>query len=122
MVYTGNASQTASFDWSFGTAEIMNGSAGGPISLLWNEPGSQEVTLEVSENGCSSALYSETIFVRELPVADAGDDVMLCSEDTIRLQALNLAGYSFKWLPAAGLSSDTVSNPDLSLSGIHNYI
>ncbi|MEX1189629.1 MAG: PKD domain-containing protein, partial [Bacteroidia bacterium] len=122
VLYTGTASQTAAFNWDFGTAEVIDGSGAGPISLLWNEPGNVEVTLQVTENGCSSEVYSETLFVRELPIANAGEDFMLCSSDTVALQALNVAGYSFTWFPAAGLSSDTVASPDLSLSGIHNYI
>lgn len=122
VTYNGNAGLGSDFDWNFEGVTIIDGSGAGPIEMLWSEPGNKLVTLQVEENGCVSEVFSQMIQVRVLPFADAGVDVQFCSEDTISLAATSLSGYSFQWFPSAGLSDDTIANPELSLEAIHNYI
>jgi PKD repeat protein/subtilisin-like proprotein convertase family protein len=59
--YIGNATAAATYTWGFGNATVMGGSGSGPYQLVWNDAGSQEVTLQVSENGCQSNDTSVTI-------------------------------------------------------------
>ncbi len=61
LTYTGNASvSTASFDYNFGTAIVVSGSAAGPYQLRWAGAGSKTVRLQITENGCVSDVISQT--------------------------------------------------------------
>lgn len=44
-------------------------------------------------------------------VADAGDDKAFCSGKSVQIGAQPKAGVRYRWQPAAGLSSDSSSNP-----------
>ncbi|WP_448518525.1 T9SS type B sorting domain-containing protein [Rhodoflexus sp.] len=68
----------------------------------------QTVTLE----GCS---YRDTIdvIVYRRPVANAGQDLLLCAGQTINLGAAPVAGLRYQWTPAEGLSSATIANPTI---------
>jgi gliding motility-associated-like protein len=46
----------------------------------------------------------------------------MCSGETIQLSTPFQAGYSYNWFPFAGISNDTISNPQFSLNPVHNYI
>jgi gliding motility-associated-like protein len=52
--YTGNASPTAIYSWDFDYGNINSGSGGGPYQIVWDTAGIHEVSLQVTENGCSS--------------------------------------------------------------------
>ncbi|RMG63057.1 MAG: PKD domain-containing protein [Bacteroidetes bacterium] len=70
------------------------------------------------KNGCTSEFDDVTVFVRKLPIADAGPDVSICEGlPGTRLQC-NVINpdeapppYTYQWLPAAGLSDPTVVDP-----------
>ena len=120
--YTGNAGTSANYDWNFGSGTLVSGTGPGPLTVQWSTSGNALVSLVVTENGCSSLLADTTITVRDLPIADAGANKLICSGDTSAIGILPLTGYSYSWFPANGLSSDTVSNPTLSLSSLHDYV
>lgn len=122
LEFTGSAGSNATYNWSLDGATIGSGSGAGPMTISWNSLGNKQVILQVLEQGCSSNEASDIILVRGLPLADAGNNQQLCSGDTISLHANSGSGYSFKWLPAGGLNSDTIANPTLTLQAIHSYV
>jgi gliding motility-associated-like protein len=120
--YTGNASDMAEYNWDFGSGTIISGAGSGPITVQWSTSGNSTVSLVVTENGCASSLLDTTILVRDLPTADAGADKLVCSGDTAIIGISPVSGYTYSWFPANGLSSDTLSNPAISLTSLHNYV
>ncbi len=69
--YTGNASSSATYNWNFGGGSATPGSGSGPQQVTWTTPGSQTVSLSVTENGCTSAAFTQDVQVDselELPV------------------------------------------------------
>jgi gliding motility-associated-like protein len=60
LQYTGNASDTATFNYNFGTAMIISGSGEGPYELNWNTAGQKTIRLQVEENGCVSDVVTHT--------------------------------------------------------------
>ncbi len=64
--------------------------------------------------GCVSTAQA-TITVNPLPVALAGAAVVLCAGGAAQLGAAPVAGLTYSWSPAAGLSSASVANPTVSL-------
>ncbi len=62
--------------------------------------------------GCAGPV-SEAINVLPIPIAAAGADVNICTGTLDSIGTASSAGYTYAWLPAAGLSSDTISNPHI---------
>ena len=69
--------------------------------------------------GCSDTDEVQ-IDVNLLPVADAGPDTVLCIGDLLALQGSG--GGQYLWSPAAGLSSATIADPELTVNGNATYI
>lgn len=66
ITYTGNASPNAIFNWNFDNANINGGSGDGPYFLQWNTGGNYTISLDVTENGCTSPTESLPIVVEDL--------------------------------------------------------
>jgi gliding motility-associated-like protein len=57
ITYTGNAANTATYNWfGFAGATVQSGSGQGPYTILFNNPGNNNLQLQVTENGCVSAI------------------------------------------------------------------
>src|SRR5258705_1694401 len=52
------------------------------------------------------------------PVANAGTDVNFCGSGSAQLGVAPVAGVSYSWTPATGLSSSTVANPTVTASSV----
>ncbi|MBX3101556.1 MAG: gliding motility-associated C-terminal domain-containing protein [Bacteroidetes bacterium] len=80
----------------------------------------QTVTLiwRVGNGTCDSIDYMQTVFVNNI-VADAGSDVTICVNGSTTLQATG--GTEYLWLPATGLSDNTIANPIASPTGNTTY-
>jgi len=122
ITYTGTAGTAANYNWNFGTGTLVSGTGAGPLTVLFTESGGTSISLVVSENGCISQPQDSIINVRDLPAANAGSNKMVCSQDTSDIGNLPIAGYSYQWFPTNGLSNDTLSNPLISLSSLHDYV
>lgn len=70
--------------------------------VIWTEVYNSE--------GCASR-DSVAIQVFQLPVADAGEDKLICDGHTVTIGRSNVAGLAFLWQPAATLSAEDVSDP-----------
>ncbi len=120
ITYTGNASASATYSWSFDGGTILSGSGQGPYDVNWQTPGAKNLTLTVSENGCTSTPTSILVTVNQAPVSDAGADVSFCSGGNAAIGTASTAGYTYSWAPATGLSSSTASNPTVDLTNTTN--
>ncbi len=106
-----NFGNIESRSWDFGDGETS--SEINPVHS-YNEAGVYKVILEINdEEGC---IDYDTIEVEIFPqpIADAGEDIELCSGDSINIGNENSnPNWKYEWTPAEGLSSDTVSYPGL---------
>ena len=55
LSYSGTATGAGTYNWSFSGGTVSSGSGQGPYSIVWNTPGSYQISLTVSEHGCVSA-------------------------------------------------------------------
>ena len=69
-------------------------------------------------NGCS-ATDSVNVYVKSLPLANAGNDVAVCYPDSIQLNAS--ANGTIQWQPSVGLSAVNILNPKVAPSINTNY-
>ncbi|WP_426061587.1 gliding motility-associated C-terminal domain-containing protein [Hymenobacter sp. B1770] len=61
-------------------------------------------------NGCMSS-STVAVTVNPAPTVNAGPDVAVCDRRQVTLGTPALAGYTYSWSPAAGLSSATAAQP-----------
>ena len=66
VVYTGNASDTATYNWSFDGATILGGTGTGPEPVVvWETSGIKIVSLTVIESGMSSETVTKEVLVMD---------------------------------------------------------
>ena len=66
ITYTGSAAPGATYTWNFGGGTGTPGTGAGPQSVVWATTGLKTVTLSVTEGGCTSAVYTDTVLVNAL--------------------------------------------------------
>ncbi|NTW31431.1 MAG: T9SS type B sorting domain-containing protein [Bacteroidetes bacterium] len=68
VTYTGNASPSSTYNWNFDGGNVISGTGQGPSAVIWSTAGTYNITLNVMENGCTSAPNSVPIVVLISPV------------------------------------------------------
>lgn len=108
------------YNWAISNGSIINGNGTAQITVVFQSAGMQMVTVfATSAAGCESALAIANINVNALPAANAGNDTTACIGELISLNANG--GSSYLWSPATGLSSNTISNPTVTITGNITY-
>ncbi|MBL7699797.1 MAG: gliding motility-associated C-terminal domain-containing protein [Chitinophagaceae bacterium] len=88
-----------------------DGSVSGNGSSLNVRPDiTREYTVQVTDGLCV-ATGSTIVTVHPLPVADAGDDIIVCYGENARLTGSG--GYSYTWSPSTYLSNASSYNPEV---------
>ncbi len=83
FIYFGNAKADASYNWSAPSGNtIVSGAGQGAITVRFDQSGKQPVTLIVSNNGCSSAVATYNVDVRQSPVVPVTATVNVCIGQT----------------------------------------
>ena len=63
IIYTGNASDTATYYWDFDGANVISGSGQGPYMVEWPTDGDKTVSLYVEEAGYITDTTSKNIYI-----------------------------------------------------------
>jgi gliding motility-associated-like protein len=63
MVYTGNVTSGANFDWDFGADVSQPGGNAGPFDVGWSSPGTKTITLKVTKDICESPISTRSVTV-----------------------------------------------------------
>ncbi|HET8860073.1 gliding motility-associated C-terminal domain-containing protein [Marivirga sp.] len=106
--YLGNANLNLSspnlvFDWDWGTDGTAVKKMGGQeaYDVQWSTFGTKTITLQVTENGCTSTLVSQTIEVAEKPVISFNPPIVtsICIDETVVFNFDGSAGANgvFDW-------------------------
>ncbi len=110
LLFTGTATPMANLIWEIDGGVLVNSSpatattpAGNEITVRWDSEGSRLIKLTVDDGGCVDDEF-ESIFVRKLPLADAGQGASICMGECVQLQGSG-TGVWYTWSPAAGLST-----------------
>ncbi len=61
ITYTGNALPNATYSWNFGNANVISGTGAGPFYINYNQPGSFNISLQVSQYGCQSTVTTQSV-------------------------------------------------------------
>jgi len=103
--------------WTPGTG-LSSTTISDPVVTL-NNTGSTPITITyIVTTTLGSCTNSDTVVVtvNPRPAPAGGPDVALCSGDTVTIGTPNVAGNTYSWTPPTGLSSDTISDPTVTLT------
>lgn len=67
VTYSGVASGSATYTWSFDSATVVSGSGAGAYALTWSSAGTKTISLSVTDNGCTGTPVSHTVTVSPRP-------------------------------------------------------
>ncbi|MBL0031710.1 MAG: PKD domain-containing protein [Bacteroidetes bacterium] len=113
--YTGTAGAGANYAWDFNGATVSSGSGQGPYALTWNTAGAYQLSLTVTENGCSSTQTLQPVTINPIPTASIAATPSLCvgAANAISFNGSAGAGATYNW----GFGTGTV----VSGSGVGPY-
>jgi len=99
IIYTGSASLGANFTWDVGNAVPPSVSGAGPHNLQWSNPGFQQVSLTVEENGCESPTTTRTTLVAPTPDNSFAVDDSICVGELMQISYTGTSGAtaSYSW-------------------------
>ena len=106
------------YSWSPSTG-LSNATVANPTVTLTNTSSAgttQTYTLTTTNSVGCVGTGTVAVTVNPLPVAVAGAATTICSGGAAQLGAAPLAGYTYSWSPADGLSSTTAANPTVTLT------
>ncbi|SFN20903.1 gliding motility-associated C-terminal domain-containing protein [Chitinophaga sp. YR627] len=70
LTFTGTAGPAATYNWhNFAGATVQSGTGVGPYDIRFNAAGQYPVQLQITEDGCVSAMTTHTIVVSQPPIA-----------------------------------------------------
>ena len=123
--FNGIAGGTATYNWNFNGATVNSGSAAGPYNVQWNAAGNYNVTLTVTENGCSNTT-SSNVSINPIPTATFNATPAVCANDPIAVNytGTGTAGGTYNWnFNGATINSGSGSGPytiSFSTGGAYN--
>ncbi|MEM1118813.1 MAG: gliding motility-associated C-terminal domain-containing protein [Bacteroidota bacterium] len=116
LLFTGTATPMANLIWELDGGILVSSSpatmtepAGNEIVVRWDNEGSRLIKLTVDDGGCTDDEY-ESIFVRKLPLVNAGPDVSICMGNCVQLNGTG-TGVWYEWSPTTGLDDPNLQNP-----------
>jgi gliding motility-associated-like protein len=105
----GNPSGTITWKWDFGNGQIKTDKN---PSVLFANSGKTQVTLTVTNDGCTSIPVSKPVPVYAAPGVDAGNDVRIGLGESTMLNGVTTGEtVSVKWSPFVYLSQESNNNP-----------
>ncbi len=63
VTYTGTGSTSGTYSWNFGGGTALPGIGAGPHSVSWGTTGLKTISLTVTDSGCSSTVFTDTVLV-----------------------------------------------------------
>ncbi|MFH2096242.1 MAG: hypothetical protein ABIJ16_11095, partial [Bacteroidota bacterium] len=125
VVFTGTAGPGATFNWNFNGATVLSGSGPGPYQITWYTAGTYTVSLEITENGCTSTTTDVVVTVMPLgstyccmnPEPSAGTDGTICGLD-YELQGLASWGTA-EWSQSSGPGTSTFESVNNDTTIVH---
>jgi Ice-binding-like len=109
-----------------GGSVVLSGNVGGTWSTGATTPTITVTTsgdyFVTNTSGCRSVISNHIIVtVNPLPAANAGNNATICSGNSVMIGAAPVAGSTYSWTPATGLSSTTIANPIASPAATTTY-
>ena len=123
ITFTGTGNANDYYNWNFAGGTVISGSGQGPYQVVWNTPGSYNISLAMASNdACFNDTANATITVNQTPTADFITDV-ICEGDTSYITYTGNASSSatYNWTFPDNTCSNTqiISGAGQGPYGIH---
>lgn len=109
--------------WSFPGGSPSTSDEANP-SITYTDSGTYTFSVEVT-NECGTTFEEEIFTINPPVIADAGEDVTLCTGGSVQLNGSASGGseteYSYSWFPEDGLDNPSVANPTASPTATTTY-
>ena len=116
IAYTGTNSAGANYTWGFNGGNAT-GNGQGPYSVNWATAGNYNVSLNVTENGCTGIATTVVVNVGNPPTANPGTNPQIvCSGGTVQLGTAGVGTVAYTWSPATNLDNANIAQPSFSYS------
>ena len=109
------ADSALQYNWVFTNGTPATSALAVPGAINYNLLGSHAVQLNVTSE-CGVITDSKTVSIIAPPAANAGADKDFCSRSLVQVGSAGVAGVTYNWVPATGLSNPNIADPLLSLS------
>ncbi len=123
--YTGNGGAGAVYNWNFAGGTVLSGSGQGPYSVQWSSPGTYNVSLTVTENGCTSTPTILPAIVYPFPVASYSGIPNLCAGSNSNVSFNGITGgtatYNWNFGGASVISGSGVGPYNVQFVNAGNY-
>lgn len=123
--FNGTAGAAATYSWNFGGATVLAGSGSGPYNLKWSNPGIDQVSLIVSENGCSDTTKI-SVQVNPIPTANFIVPATACANDILNVSytgtASPVANYTWNFIGGNVVSGSGQGPYTVSWNNSGNYL
>lgn len=108
------------YQWSPSTG-LSGTTISNPTTTLSNTGNTPDTliytVLTTNAAGCTSS-DDVTIIVNPVPTANAGNDGIICSGQSVQVGSAATSGYTYLWNPSTGLVGPTTSNPTATLTNV----
>jgi hypothetical protein len=112
VTYSGNASVTSNYSWNFDGATVVSGNGSGPYQVYWNNPGTFDVLLHVTQGSCS--IDTSSVQVTNPPPLLLSIDSydVICHGGNTGAADLSTGNYSppFNYIWSSGQASQDIDN------------
>jgi photosystem II stability/assembly factor-like uncharacterized protein len=113
--YTGNAPEGASYTWGLDGGSILSGSGRGPLQVAWATGGNKNVSLSVTDNGCTSTTTNDVVLV-SYPYEGSQICMVTVDPETERNMVV------WERTPNAGIASYNVYRESLTTGGVYELL
>ena len=96
--FTGTASDSATYNWEFNSANIISGIESGPFELQWENFGEKTIKLTIHDNGCISTTAIDTIKLKQIPTPVFSTPGILCHTGTANITYNGTASDSAEFI------------------------
>lgn len=107
------------YSWSPSTG-LSNPNIAQPSTLTTLTPGEYTYQVSATGNGCTKTDLVK-ITVRAKPGLSLTNDISICKNASVQIGTSPVAGVSYSWSPATGLSDPNVANPVASPQATTTY-
>ncbi len=114
ITYTGTADSMATFTWNFSGGNATPGTGIGPHQVTWSSPGTYNVTLTVSKNGCVSSVTTIPVVVSNISTTTTVVNNVSCfngsNGSAITNPVNGISPYNYSWSTTPTQTGQTANN------------
>ncbi|MCW5899055.1 MAG: PKD domain-containing protein [Flavobacteriales bacterium] len=123
LTATGNFTGAATVTWNLGPTATPSMAQGAIVDVTFQPIGTQDVTVTVSENGCTES-FTGQVSVFPIPVAAIGEQTTFCTGLTMQFTNESQGASGYLWDfgdPSSANDNSTATNPNWTYGQTGTY-